>query len=54
LRVRSDTLAPSVNVRDTADWETPASFATSVEEGYLVAFPSACCRILLFPIERFH
>jgi len=28
-RVSGDTLAPLVNVRETADWETPASLATS-------------------------
>ena len=34
--VFADTLAPWVNARDTADWETPAKRATSVDDGYLV------------------
>jgi hypothetical protein len=51
--VRSDTLAPSVKVRDTADWETPASLATSVEEGYLLALPSTSRGNFLFCIEIF-
>ena len=37
LRVRSETLAPAVNVRETADCETPATLATSVDDGYFLA-----------------
>ena len=33
LRVASATLAPGVKARETADWETPASSATSLSVG---------------------
>jgi hypothetical protein len=41
LRVSSDTLAPGVNVLETAAWETPASFATSMDETRLVLLATA-------------
>src|SRR6516162_9653465 len=31
-RVLADTLAPGVKVRETADWDTPAKRATSIDE----------------------
>ena len=33
----AETLAPAVKVRETADCETPASRATSIDEAYFLA-----------------